>query len=580
MTSSLSDQLLDCLASLYSPAVAGQVHERLSVLLLRYAPRLQNPRRMLDQSDAILITYGDQVQMPGLPPLRVLAEFCHERLANTVSCVHILPFYPYSSDDGFSVIDYRQVNPSLGDWHDIARLGQDFRLMFDLVVNHISTQSAWFQGFLQDDPRYRSFFITVDDRADLSQVVRPRALPLLTHFATSRGVQAVWTTFSEDQVDLNYKDPQVLLEVIETLLFYVSQGAELIRLDAIAYLWKESGSTCIHLPQTHRIVQLLRLVLDQVAPWVQLITETNVPHKDNISYFGNGYNEAQLVYNFTLPPLVLHTLHTGDCRPLSNWIDSLELPSGQTTFFNFLASHDGIGLNPLRGILPEEAIQALVDKTIVNGGLVSYKDNPDGTRSPYELNINYFDALWDPGCPDSIELQFQRFIAAHALMFSLVGVPGIYFHSLFGSRGWPEGVAQTGRNRTINRQKLDRKQLETEMADPDSLRARVFQSLARLLRARASHPAFHPHGTQRVLDAGKGVFTLLRTAPDQDRAVLCLVNVTARPAVVDLDLNKLPIDPSRPLVDLYSNRRWLAGNPLFFRMRPYRIYWFACTGKI
>ncbi len=412
---------------------------------------------------SILITYGDQLHDADQPPLRTLAEFCDTHLRGVVDGIHLLPFYPYSSDDGFSVIDYKQVNPALGTWDDVARVGQHFHLMFDGVINHISAQSEWFKAFLRDDPKYRDYFIVVEGDPDLSQVVRPRALPLLTEFTTPSGVKKVWTTFSADQIDLNYANPDVLLDIIDVLLFYVAHGAELIRLDAIAYLWKEIGTSCLHLPQTHRVIQLLRAILDEVAPHVALITETNVPHQDNLSYFGDGHNEAQLVYNFALPPLTLHTFHTGDASALTQWAASLTLPSDETTFFNFLASHDGIGLNPARGILRDDEITALVDRVVAHGGRVSYKSNPDGSTTPYELNINYFDALSDPNSSEPLALQIDRFVAAHAIMLALSGVPGIYFHSLFGSRGWPEGVTITGQNRTINRQKFDRAEVEREL---------------------------------------------------------------------------------------------------------------------
>jgi sucrose phosphorylase len=586
MSERLADtQLFEHLVELYGASQAGAVYERLHRLLQNYALKLDqrreaiktNRQRPLDQSDAILITYGDQIRDPEQPPLRVLAEFCHEHLSQVVSGIHILPFFPYSSDDGFSVIDYRRVDPALGDWADIARLGESFRLMFDLVINHVSARSQWFQGFLADDPRYRDYFITVSGDPDLSAVARPRALPLLTRFDTAAGPKAVWTTFSQDQIDLNYRNPTVLLEMIDILLDYVAHGAELIRLDAIAYLWKEIGTSCIHLPQTHRVVQLLRAVLDRLAPWVLLITETNVPHAENLSYFGNGRNEAQLVYNFPLPPLVLHTFHSGDCRALSAWAKTLALPSNRTTFFNFLASHDGIGVNPARGILPEAAIQALVDRTITHGGLVSYKTNPDGSLSPYELNINYFDALSDPHGIDSTEVRVARFVAAHAIMLSLVGVPGIYFHSLFGSSGWPEGVAQTGVNRAINRQKLSREALESELAMPGAQRAMVFQRLAQLLRLRALHPAFHPHGVQRMLPTDGRVFALARLAPGEREAVLCLVNVTAQPVTAHVERSDLPPSLASSLRDLLSGTLIEPEEILSIDLLPYQVCWIVRT---
>jgi glycosidase len=572
------------LIALYGADAGAASEAHVRELLAHYAPRIPAPpsgilrprATGLTERDALLITYGDQVREPGVPPLRTLAGFCARRLAGAISGVHLLPFYPFSSDDGFSVMDYRAVNPALGAWGDVARLGRDFRLMFDAVVNHASAQGDWFQAFLRDQPPYRDYFIVVEGDPDLSQVVRPRALPLLTRVTTPSGPKAVWTTFSADQVDLNFANPQVLLEILDILLLYVTRGAEFIRLDAIAYLWKEIGTPCIHRPQTHHVIQCLRAALDEVAPDVLLITETNVPHADNIAYFGDGANEAQLVYNFALPPLVLDALYTGDARTLSAWAAGLALPSERVTFFNFLASHDGIGLNPARGILPPEAIDTLVQRVLAHGGLVSYKHNPDGSQSPYELNVNYFDALSDPHGAEPQAVQVERFVAAQAIMLAMIGVPGIYFHSLFGSRGWPEGVRQTGMNRTINREKLERAALESELDTPGSLRHAVFSRYARLLQARAASPAFHPHGAQRVVDGGPGVFALARFGPRGARA-LCLHNVTGEPQAPALVVRAaLDADATR-LRDLITGREFaLAGERVLrLPLAPYEVLWLS-----
>ena len=369
-----------------------------------------------------------------------------------------------------------------------------------------------------------------------------------------------------------------MLEILDILLFYISQGAEFIRLDAIAYLWKEIGTTCIHLPQTHQLIQLFRAVLDQLAPHVFLITETNVPHTENLSYFGNGHNEAQLVYNFALPPLLLDAIRRGSGSTLSNWAAGLVLPSNEVTFFNFLASHDGIGINPAHGILPESDIHALIEQTLNHGGFVSYKNNPDGSQSPYELNINYFDALSDPDGHESLELQVQRAAAAHAVLFSLAGVPAIYFHSLFGSRGWRAGALQTGRNRTINRQKLERLELERQLDDPNSLRSQVFNKLSHLLQVRAASPAFDPYGSQQVLACGDPFFALLRSSPDQSCQILCLVNLSAqsqvahlptayqlrRELISGLHLNNAEFDPTKSLPGLLVSNTALIFSSLHY----------------
>ncbi len=525
--------IADHLTFLYGSTEAGPIEPRLrSVVLASFPNALAGPRPVrrrrlpLTQREALLITYGDQVREAGAAPLRSLGEFLEGHAAGAVSGVHVLPFYPSSSDDGFSVIDHRAVDPELGTWDDVCRFGRRFDLMFDAVFNHVSVEGEWFQGFLRGDPRYRDWFITVEGDPDLSQVVRPRALPLLTAFRTAEGERRVWTTFSADQVDMNVRNPEVLLALIDVLLFYVARGARFIRLDAIAYLWKEIGTPSIHLPQTHRVVQLMRSVLDEVAPDVMLITETNVPHRDNVSYFGDGSDEAQLVYNFALPPLVLHSVATGNAEALAGWAATLEVPSDGVTFFNFLASHDGIGVNPVRGILTDEQIDGLVRLAPAHGGFVSYKQNPDGSRSPYELNVNYFDALSDPSADEPLDAQIGRFLVAHAMMLALPGMPGIYFHSLFGSRGDRAGAEASGIPRRVNRQKLARADLERELADPASRRSRVLHELTGLLRRRQASEAFHPAGRHEVVQGDPRVLALRRTSPDGRETVLCLHNVS------------------------------------------------------
>ncbi len=533
----------------------------------------------LTERDAILITYGDQFHEADRPPLQTLAAFLDDHLQDAISGVHILPCFPYSSDDGFSVIDYRQVDPLLGDWDDIAAIGRRYRLMFDFVANHVSRHSAWFQAFLRNETPYRDYFIVADPTADLSQVVRPRALPLLTPVATQGGVRHVWTTFSDDQIDLNYANPQVLLEMTDVLLGYIAHGAEIIRLDAIAYLWKEVGTPCIHLPQTHAVVKLWRAVLDAVAPHVLLITETNVPHAENISYFGEplpetgSTDEAQMVYNFSLAPLTLHALQTGDATRLAAWAATLQPPALGATFFNFIASHDGIGVLPARGILSEDEVQGLVAQTLAHGGRVSYKANSDGSTSVYELNTTLYDFLNDPARPDPA-MDVPRFLASQAVLLSLAGVPGIYVHSFFGSRNCHQCFAETGRPRSLNRHKFDRPALEAILADPARHERCVFDVYRKLLQLRRKLPAFHPAASQQVLSGDPALFTLLRGA-ETGAPVLCCINVSSRTVSLCLSTADLP---RRTWRDLLSDEQLHAnGGHLIAPMGPYQIRWLVGT---
>ncbi len=560
------------LDQIYGEQAGALLFQRLSLLLDQYPfPKPSGGTPAWDERDTFLITYPDQLHEEGRLPLGTLADFCNAYLRQAVSCIHLLPFYPWSSDDGFSVVDYRQVSPADGSWEDIRRLGEHFRLMFDMVVNHVSVRSAWFQGFLRDDPRYRDYFIEIKGNPDLSGVIRPRDLPLLSPFHTPAGDKKLWTTFSPDQVDLNYHNPEVLLEAILLLLFYVGRGAEFLRLDAVGYLWKEIGTPCINLPQTHRIVQVFRAVLERVAPQVKLVTETNIPFQENLSYFGDGSNEAHLIYNFALPPLVLHALQTGSAGFLTRWAQDLVLPSERVTFFNFLASHDGIGLNPVRDILPQDEIDAMIRRVVDRGGLVSYKSNPQGTKTAYELNVNYLDALAGPQEPSNVRV--DRFVAAHALMLAFKGIPGIYFHSLVGSRGWKEGVALTGHNRSINRQKLEIQELKREFSDRRLLRSWIFNRLENLLKLRAAHSAFAPQAEQYVLKSSPGSFSLLRRNVATRELVLCMHNLSPVPLRAELSLERLPFEIRSELQDWVGRGRFRVWPRLEIPLRPYQFVW-------
>ncbi len=522
--------------------------------LIRGRRRTSASRRVPSHRDALLIAYPDQLTERGQPPLRTLTAFLEERLRTMVSGVHVLPLFPSTSDDGFAISDLYAVDPRLGSWADVEALAGRFELMLDAVFNHVSAQSQWFQGYLAGDPARRDWFIAVEGDPDLSQVVRPRATPLLTTFSSRGRLRRIWTTFSADQVDLNLAQPEVLLALIEALLLYVERGASWIRLDAAAYLWKRIGTPCIHLPETHATIRLLRAVLDRVAPHVLLVTETNVPHRDNVSYFGDGHAEAQLVYNFALPPLVLHALVTGNAATLTEWAATVRTPSAETAFLNFLASHDGIGLNPVRGILSDADVDTLVQVAVGRGAMISEKQDPGGGRSAYELNVNYLDALTDP-TDGGVEPGLRRFELAHAIMLAMPGVPALYFHSLLGSRGDPEGAARSGIPRRVNREKLVRAVLERELGDPSTSRSRVLAWLGARLRARRRSPAFHPAGPWRVLALDRRVFALVRDAPDGSERAVCLHNVSGES--VELDLNSTVLQGRQPVQLMPYEARWI-----------------------
>ncbi|MGB8499620.1 MAG: alpha-amylase family glycosyl hydrolase [Pantoea agglomerans] len=522
------ETITDLIDKIYAGTFPEATFARLLADIATAREAIKLPRKAhWDEQDVVLITYADQFREADKPTLSTFSRFYQQHLQSTFPLVHLLPFFPWSSDDGFSVIDYHQVDPLCGDWQDIARLHQETRLMFDFVCNHMSAHSAWFSHFLAQDPGWDDFFISMPPATDLSAVTRPRTSPLLTPFKMADGeTRFIWTTFSADQIDLNFANPEVLLRMVNVLLDYLKRGADYVRLDAVGYMWKTPGTRCIHLEKTHQLVKLFRAIADQVAPGTVIITETNVPHQDNISYLGNGHDEAQMVYQFSLPPLVLHAIHTGSARALRQWASALDLSSNDTTFFNFLASHDGIGLNPARGILSEVEIVALVRDLALEGALVSYKNNPDGTTSPYEINVTYLDALNREDDDDATRL--KRFLLAHAILLVFPGVPAIYIQSILGGRNHYDGVRAAGHNRAINRQKYDLQQIEGDLAGGNWLRQQVYTRLGQLIQLRRRQPAFHPDNPMTLYESENALLVLRRHQPESGDGLLCVFNLSGR----------------------------------------------------
>ncbi len=552
------DDIRSITENIYGHKDGAAAAERLMAMVEGFAGRRRKVSGRFTEADAVLITYGDSMVDEVCTSLQSLHEFARHYLKESFSAIHLLPFFPFSSDDGFSVIDYKAVNPAVGTWRDIERLGQDFDLMVDYVLNPVSAQSHWFKHYLAKKHGYGDLAIEVPPQTDLSLVTRPRALPLLTPVVKTSGEQVlVWTTFSADQIDLNYQSLDVLTKMVDVLLFYVDKGARMVRMDAVAYLWKQIGTQCIHLPQTHDMVRLFRTILDHVAPEVIIITETNVPHQENVSYFGNGSDEAQLVYNFSLPPLLLHAFAAGDGKVLRQWAQTLSTPSEHTTFFNFTASHDGIGVRPTEGILTGEEIDHLAQLAQRNGGQVSYKDNPDGSQSPYELNVTYVDAM---GADQ------QKFLASQAIAMTLPGIPAVYIHSLLGSRNWQAGVEMTGRARSINRQQLTRSEIVKTLSDKSSFRANIFYAYCHMLKVRRSQPAFHPNADFRVLDIDNRAFGVHRRSPSQE--IYAVTNMGGGA----LELSLATVAAPQKMQDLLSNRTFSTDA---LRLKPYQTLWLA-----
>ncbi len=564
ISNSGSDSLVGHLAAIYGQPQADEIVKHIGALALQYRRALRGipTRPPLSEKDVALITYADTLQQEGVPPLRVLLEFHQDYLKGVFDVVHVLPFNPYTSDDGFAVTDYHAVRSDLGDWDDMSRLSRVCSVMADAVVNHMSSEAPWFRAFLDNDSEFAEYFVEEDPATDLSEVVRPRTSPLLTRFEGADGKgRHVWTTFSADQIDLNYRNPEVLLAIIEVLFFIISKGVRLIRLDAVTFLWKERGSTCANLPETHQLIKIMRSAVSELRSDAVVITETNVPHHENVAYFGNGHDEAHVVYNFALPPLIAHSFITGNATKLDGWARSLELPSDDVCFLNFSASHDGVGVRPVEAILDESEVDGLVNAALAAGGQVSSRAMGDGRERPYELNCTFLDLISGGVDDDAL---VSRFIASQAIVLSMPGVPAVYIQSLLGTRNDVDLVQQTGRARSINRSQHEYAAVKTKLESKGTLESKIFEALAKLIKIRRQHAAFHPNAPFEVVDVGAPeVFALSRGVGNGGPAILCLFNVSDR-------------DVSVRIPAYFAGRDLLTGSSVVsgdHHLEPYAVRW-------
>ena len=551
------DDLIDAIGASAAPARSDPAH----------------PADLWSQRDIALITYGDSIVDSGSKPLQVLRDFCETWLGSCVTWVHILPFFPWTSDDGFSVLDYSSVNQALGDWNDISDIATDYRLMADLVLNHCSSRSAWFENFKQGVDPGKGYFFTQDSSFDISRVVRPRTSELTMPVVTSEGEQQVWCTFSHDQVDFDFSNPDVLLEFTRIIRLYLDRGVRIFRLDAVAFTWKRSGTTCINLPEAHDLVRLLRSLIEWVQPDAIIITETNVPNIENLAYFGQR-DEAHCIYNFALPPLLIHTLVEADSSRITRWLMSMPPAILGTTYFNFLASHDGVGLRPVEGLLSEGELDSMVDQLQKNGALLSWREHADGTRTVYEVNVSLFDAFKQSG--EAIDKTLDRMILAHAVLLGLEGVPAIYLHSFVATNNDVSRVENTGHNRAINRHQWDFKELTGFLSDDQTQHARCLQAIKGMIGIRQQQPAFHPNATQFTLNCGRSIFGFWRQSPDRAQSIFCLYNVTPiSTTIAAASLNLVGSDSWRDLisgetVDLFCE------DPTI-ELAPYQAVWLTNT---
>ena len=526
-----------------------------------------------DSSSVVLITYPDSIYRKDESTLKTLTEFVKNRFSGLSSVIHVLPFLPSTSDGGFAVSNHEKIDDFFGDWDDLKDLSLNHKIMADLVLNHVSSSHPWVHQFIKSKDPGASYIVSSSETDIWEKVIRPRNSSLFTNINTSQGFKSVWTTFGPDQIDVDWRNPHLFIEFVKLLVRYVNNGAEWIRLDAIAFIWKVPYTTCLHLDPVHSIVKLLNKCLKIIKPSAVLITETNVPEKENLSYLIEG-NEANLAYNFTLPPLLLEAIYTGKTDLLNSWLSTWKELPRQTSLLNFTSSHDGIGLRALEGIMDEQRIHNLLVESEKRGGLVSHRRLSNGQDQAYELNISWWSAMADDGS-DFKQFQFERFLLSQVFTLSLKGVPAFYLPSILASSNDLDSFSKTGQRRDLNREKFEANNLLEVLRNFDSPASRNISYLTHIVKVRSRIKAFHPEASMKCISTNIDNCIIIQRGLEED-SVYVICNVSNKRMNFDL-LSELNLSQSFSNKKLIDNITGAHLNTDSFTLNPYQVVWISLT---
>ncbi len=483
----------------------------------------------ISEKTSALICYGDSLLNGNKEKtIKTFRKFYKKKLGNLFEIIHFLPFYPSSSDSGFAVKDHYQIDKKLGNWTDIYGQSKITNIMADVVINHASSKGLWFKNFLINKSPGKDYFLTVDNKFNISKVIRPRENRLLKKISVFKKNFFIWRTFSDDQIDLNFKNPRVLLRIIKIMINLANHGATIFRLDAVAYLWKKSGSKCINLKETHETIRLLRIVCNLLKSKPIIITETNLPEKENLSYFGVNNNESHWIYNFSLPPLLIHSFLFEDSTCLNKWCKNLPSTKIGNSYFNFLASHDGIGMRPAEGYLDKKKLLKFYKRLKKNGGQLSYRKVQGSFKRVYEANITLFNAFKKSDYDKKGKFFLERYISAHAIMIAFEGVPAIYFNSIFGTSNDEYKYIISGNKRDLNRYKWNKKKLDNLLKNKSSKQSIFYKQILKLILIKKQNKGFHPNAKRENLNMGKKIFCFKRTSLDKKQIIYNITNLSSK----------------------------------------------------
>ena len=525
-------------------------------------------RIKISEKTSVVICYGDSlIENNQKKLLKIFQNFYKKKLNKYFNTVHYLPFYPSSSDSGFAVKDHYKIDQRLGSWSDINNFSKKNSIMADIVINHASARGLWFKNFLKDKSPGKNYFLTVDKKFNTSKVVRPRDHKLLKKIDIFKKNDYLWRTFSPDQIDLNFKNPSVLLRFIKIMINLISHGVTIFRLDAIAYLWKQSGTKSINLKQTHEIIKLLRLICNLLNVSIIIVTETNLPEKENISYFGK-HDEANWIYNFSLPPLLMHAFLFENSSALNKWSNKLPSTKLGNNYLNFIASHDGIGMRPAEGILSKNSIQNLLKRFKKNGSKFSFRKIQNKTKKVYEANITVFNALQKSDNDPKGKYFFERYISAHAIMISFEGIPAVYFNSLFGTSNDEAKFIISGNNRDVNRYRWNNTNLLNKLKNNKSKQYIFYKNITNLLEIRRKQSAFHPNAYRQTINLGPKIFCFKRVSLDKKQTIICITNLSSEIKQTTFNIN---LSNWRDLINLNFKFK----KTKILELQPFQTLWLS-----
>lgn len=426
------------------------------------------------QNKVQLITYPDSMGGNLMELHFVLRRYFKKALGG----VHILPFYPSSADRGFAPLTYDEVDPAFGDWEDVDRIGADFDLTLDFMVNHISRQSVFFQDYLQKGPdsEYADMFITFNklsktgeiDEADLAKVYTRKPRPPYTMIERSDGSkEKIWCTFDYEQIDLDWQSP-LTRDVMRRFIIRLARSkAKMIRMDAFAYTTLEIGTNCFFLePQ---VWDLLRWLNQYATAFdTHILPEVH----EHYSYQQKIADKGYWAYDFALPMLMLHTLYHHSSKRLREWL--AVCPRRQ---FTTLDTHDGLGIVDVADLLSKEEIESTVEGLYEKGSNTKkiYSGQAYQNLDIYQMNCTYYSAL---------ECNDDSYIAARAIQFFSPGIPQVYYVGLLAGENDIELVELTKNGRDINRHNYTLEEIDTDIRKP------VVRRLLRLMRFYNSYPVF------------------------------------------------------------------------------------------